>query len=219
MSAPAWCLLHPRFTHPEVAHAPSTLPCEGGWEWTGIRLFYSYKTHMTETGLTADLPSEPLRPDAQSLDLTPLAPGFRNVLRIQIILTWVPLLIGAMILATAFDAFPWRGVMLAALACLAAFTVIFLPQRRYRRWGYQLTADQLRVVRGYWFHVDTIVPFVRVQHIDVSQGPVERLCGVATLTVHTAGTHNSVVELPGLPPQDADAMRDAIRAHIRSDAE
>ena len=151
--------------------------------------------------------------------LTPLAPGYRTVIRIQMILSFLPLAVGAAVLAYIFDDWPWRGPLLGAFVGLLLAGVLLLPSRRFARWGYQLDAERLRVVRGYWFHVDTIVPFVRVQHIDVSQGPVERMCGVSTLTVHTAGTHNSVVALPGLEPERAAAMRDAIRDRIRSDNE
>lgn len=151
--------------------------------------------------------------------LTPLASGYRTVIRIQMILTFLPLAVGASVLAFIFNDFPWRGPLLGAFVGLLLASVLLMPARRFARWGYQLDAERLRVVRGYWFHVDTIVPFVRVQHIDVSQGPVERLCGVSTLTVHTAGTFNSVVDLPGLEPERAAAMRDAIRDRIRSDNE
>jgi hypothetical protein len=61
------------------------------------------------------------------------------------------------------------------------------------------------------------VPFGRVQHIDVEKGPVERYYGLATLVLHTAGTHNASVSLPGLAEEDALAMREAIRAKIRRD--
>lgn len=165
----------------------------------------------------APIAGTPLLPDEDAL--TPLAPGYRTVIRIQMILTFLPLLIGAGVAAFIFDDWPWRGPALGAFAGLLLAGILLLPSRRFARWGYQLDAERLRVVRGYWFHVDTIVPFVRVQHIDVSQGPVERLCGVSTLTVHTAGTHNSVVDLPGLEPDRAAAMRDAIRDRIRSDNE
>ncbi len=77
--------------------------------------------------------------------------------------------------------------------------------------------ERLRVVRGLLFHSDTVVPFGRVQHIDVDQGPLERAYDIATLTVHTAGSHNASVHLPGLKHGDALAMRDAIRAAIRRD--
>jgi hypothetical protein len=77
--------------------------------------------------------------------------------------------------------------------------------------------DQLRVVRGYMFYSDTIVPFGRIQHIDVDQGPIDRRYGLSKLTVHTAGHHNSTVTLPGLVHADALAMRTAMRAAIRQE--
>ena len=61
------------------------------------------------------------------------------------------------------------------------------------------------------------MPFGRVQHIDVDQGPLERAFHLATLTVHTAGSHNASVSLPGLAHEDAVAMREEIRAAIRRD--
>ena len=92
-----------------------------------------------------------------------------------------------------------------------------LPARRYERLGFALGDEDLRVARGYFFRTDTIVPFVRVQHIDVGQGVIERRYGLSHLVVHTSGTHNSTVTLPGLPARHAAEMRDAIRRHIVSD--
>ena len=92
-----------------------------------------------------------------------------------------------------------------------------MPGRRYLRLAYALHPNLLRVVRGWLVHIDTIVPLVRVQHIDVTRGPLDKAFGTATLVVHTAGTHNSIVTLPGLAPEKASAIRDEIRQHIRTD--
>ena len=108
--------------------------------------------------------------------------------------------------------------LLTALAWLVALLVIvMLPSRRMQRWGYHIGAGQLRVARGWMFRTDTIVPFVRVQHIDVGQGPIERWFGLSHLVVHTSGTHNSTVTLPGLRSDLAAAMRETIRHHIQTD--
>ena len=98
---------------------------------------------------------------------------------------------------------------------LAALLIIRVPLRRYQARGYDMGTDRLRVVRGIMFHSDTVVPFGRIQHIDVNQGPLQRLYDIATLTVHTAGTHNASVHLPGLANADAMAMREEIRSHIK----
>ena len=67
------------------------------------------------------------------------------------------------------------------------------------------------------FRTDTVVPLVRVQHLDVIRGPLDKMFGVASLVVHTAGTHNSIVAVPGLSPERAAAIRDVIREHVRTD--
>ena len=76
------------------------------------------------------------------------------------------------------------------------------PPRRYRAWGYDEGEDELAIRRGLLVRVRTIVPFGRVQHIDVAQGPIERRFGLATLILHTAGTRGAAVPLPGLLRHD-----------------
>lgn len=152
-------------------------------------------------------------------DLVPVDPGYTAVLRIALLLSWGPLAVGA----TAVDMLAVRSVdgpvgLLTTLAWLMVLVgCVILPSRRYASIGYALGAANLRVARGFFFRVDTIVPFVRVQHIDVGQGPIERRYGLSHLVVHTSGTHNSTVTLPGLPSATAAAMREAIRSHIQSD--
>jgi uncharacterized protein len=151
--------------------------------------------------------------------LQPVDPAYTSVLRISTALGWLPLALGATLadrLIMPEVGGPY-GLLTAVAWLLTVFAVVVFPARRYAHIGYALGADDLRVARGFLFRTDTIVPFVRVQHIDVGQGPIERRYGLSHLVVHTSGTHNSTVTLPGLPAERAAEMRDAIRAHIRSD--
>ncbi len=107
------------------------------------------------------------------------------------------------------------GIFVIPIIMLLCWWVWMVPKRRYDRWGYDAGNDRLRIERGYLFYSDTVVPFGRIQHIDVDQGPIERSYGLATLSVHTAGSHNSTVALPGLKHEDALALRERIREHIR----
>lgn len=143
--------------------------------------------------------------------LTALHTNHLKVLRVQAALAIVACIIGALVLE-ATGHLP-RGVWLIP-ALVLAVVIARVPLRRFRATGYSVGANRLRIVRGLLVRRDTTVPFGRVQHIDVRQGPLERLYGLATLTVHTAGTHNASVHLPGLGHEDAVAMRQAIRAHI-----
>lgn len=151
--------------------------------------------------------------EADENALTPLHPNHVKLLRTQAAIAAVPLAIGALALEFATE-LP-IGVIISPVLLLAAWLVIRVPLRRHAARGFSLGADRLRVVRGLWFRSDTVVPFGRVQHIDLAQSALERAYGLATITVHTAGTHNASVSLPGLAQADAAAMRETIARHIR----
>jgi membrane protein YdbS with pleckstrin-like domain len=150
-------------------------------------------------------------------ELTKLHPNYAHALRVQTGLTAISFLIGALVLELVFrdeGLFP-SGVIAGPVLLIALVLILRIPARRYGSRGYQISADRLRVVRGLLFRSDTVVPFGRVQHIDVNQGPLERFFGIATLTLHTAGNHNASVSLPGLGEELARGMRETIRGHIR----
>jgi membrane protein YdbS with pleckstrin-like domain len=150
--------------------------------------------------------------------LQPVERGYVQVLRVRTLLNWLPLIMGAFVLdATVLDESDWQGALSVGVPLLALITTATAPPRIWRRLGYRLDPTLLQVVRGWLFHTDTVVPFVRVQHLDVTRGPLDKLFGTATLVVHTAGTHNSIVTLPGLAPERAAEIRETIRGHIRSD--
>lgn len=151
----------------------------------------------------------------QDEDLTLLDPRHITVLRIEALLGMVPILIGAVVVELVAG-LPTGLIIVPALLVTALFTFP-LPRRRYRRKGYSTAMDRLRYVTGWFRRSDTVVPFGRVQHIDVKEGLVERWFGLATLVVHTAGTHNASVSVPGLSRETAINVREAIAARIRRD--
>jgi membrane protein YdbS with pleckstrin-like domain len=145
--------------------------------------------------------------------LTPLHPNYVKSLRVNWLIGTLPFVIAALALEVA-GVLP-RGSFIVPVLLVALYAIVRVPLRRYQARGYQMGGDRLRVVRGLLFRSDTVVPFGRVQHIDVHQGPVERGYGLATLVLHTAGNHNASVRLPGLTHDDAVAMREHIRAHVK----
>lgn len=108
-----------------------------------------------------------------------------------------------------------HGLIVGIVLLLLAYPVLAAPPRRYRAWGYRMDGEELHVAQGLWTHVETLVPLGRVQHVDVSQGPIERAFGVCRLVLHTAGTMHSRVVLPGLSRETAERMRDEVRARVR----
>lgn len=151
--------------------------------------------------------------------MTALDPRQLTLLRAHIAIAAIILLVGIVAtdlwLVRAGWASPWLVTVIAAP--LASLAIWLLPRRRYRAWGYDRREDELIVKHGLMIRQLTVVPFGRVQHIDIAQGPLQRLLGLATLVLNTAGTRGAAVKLPGLKPSDAEAMRDHIRGKIRQD--
>jgi hypothetical protein len=112
-----------------------------------------------------------------------------------------------------------RGAIALPLLVALAYLVLVTPGRRYRAWSYGMDGEELHVRRGVLTRVQTVVPLDRIQHIDISQGPLERGFAVCRLLVHTAGTLHSQVLIPGLARETAETMRDEIRARIREEPE
>jgi membrane protein YdbS with pleckstrin-like domain len=147
--------------------------------------------------------------------LTPLHPNHVKAMRLTALAIAVPPFVVALVWEV-LGILP-RGLALVPVAALLAWFVIRVPLRRYAARGFAMGSDRLRIVRGLLWRKDTIVPFGRVQHIDVERNPIERHYGLSTLVLHTAGTHNSAIKLPGLAEAEALAMREAIREKIRRD--
>jgi membrane protein YdbS with pleckstrin-like domain len=151
--------------------------------------------------------------------MTPLTPAYISVLRVRAAALAFILLAAAIVadivLAGRTQA-PLGIVTVAALAVGGIMLLVF-PRRRHRSWSYLEEADELHIQHGLWTRNAIVVPFGRVQHIDISQGPIERRFGVGRLILYTAGTRHSAVALPGLNHEEAGRMRDRIRAKIRQD--
>src|SRR5215218_5881022 len=93
-----------------------------------------------------------------------------------------------------------------------------LPRASYRHWSYQVAEDALELRHGVVRRVHSAIPYFRVQHIDVAQGPVERAVGLARLVVHTASAGTDAT-IPGIAAGEAEGLRRLILARTgRGDA-
>ncbi len=91
---------------------------------------------------------------------------------------------------------------------------------RYRAWQYEIRDDSLYLERGVLTKVKTVVPFVRIQHVDTKRSPIERLIGLASTIVYTAGSRGADVSVPGLALDSADDLQDQLkRLAIRAEGE
>ena len=96
-------------------------------------------------------------------------------------------------------------------AALALFGLAWwLPGAWFRHLGYRLDPHGLVVRQGIFWRHRIAIPRVRIQHSDVSQGPLQRRYGVGTLKLYTAGSRFTCNELPGLDHDTALALRDTL---------
>ncbi|HEX7105744.1 MAG TPA: PH domain-containing protein [Acidothermaceae bacterium] len=122
----------------------------------------------------------------------------------------------AALFAVALIAAAASGVWLAAAVAagvLAAATSVAIGviDRNYRSWGYAERAEDLLVTHGVLFRRLVVVPYGRMQLVDVTAGPVERKFGIATVRLHTASAGTDA-RIRGLPPDEAARLRDRLAA-------
>lgn len=82
---------------------------------------------------------------------------------------------------------------------------------RYRFWRFEVRDQELYIRRGVITQVRTLVPYVRVQHVDSRRGPTDRALGLASVVVYTAGSRGADVTIPGLTPERATELQNRLR--------
>ncbi|MFP4628725.1 MAG: PH domain-containing protein [Halobacteriales archaeon] len=82
---------------------------------------------------------------------------------------------------------------------------------RYRVWGFVLREDSLYLQRGVLVRVQTVVPYVRIQHVDTRRSPFERTLGLASSVVYTAGSRGADVQIPGLKRDRARRLQERLK--------
>ncbi len=138
-----------------------------------------------------------------------LGPGLIRERRLVVVLL-AGLLLGGLGVATVLRperAGWWGGLAVLVLLLLGvAWRVI---DRSVRAWGYAERDDDVIVTRGVsWRRID-VVPYGRMQMVDVSSGPLDRMFGLATVRLHTASPTTSG-RIPGLAPAEAARLRDRL---------
>jgi membrane protein YdbS with pleckstrin-like domain len=102
---------------------------------------------------------------------------------------------------------------LAGIGLVVVLTVwrIWVTVRAVHAWGYAERDNDLVVRHGLLIRRLSIVPYARMQYVDVTAGPLERAFGLATVQLHTAAAASDA-RVPGLPPEEAARLRDRLTA-------
>ncbi|WP_076982748.1 PH domain-containing protein [Natronomonas moolapensis] len=157
-------------------------------------------------------------PDVEALTGDPqtLEPAIQGVWVIQSAISAAVLgIIAAVIFSVVSPGGAWVGAVVFVVT--AALGIVF-SLLKYRIWMYQVRDDSLYLKRGVLTRVNTVAPYVRIQHVDTRRGPVERAFGLATTVVYTAGSRGADVSIPGLTPERADDLQTRLK-HLAIAAE
>ncbi|MEF2977070.1 PH domain-containing protein [Subtercola sp. YIM 133946] len=105
----------------------------------------------------------------------------------------------------------WLGWWMLGASLIVTIVLLVVAPRRARAIGYRLRDDDLLMRRGIMFFRIVAVPYGRMQLIDVNRGPLGRALGLSDLKFVTAAA-TTAVSIPGLPEEEADALRDQLVA-------
>jgi len=144
-------------------------------------------------------------PDAVSFH--PVSPRFWLARQTELACVAVPVTLAAIALLAAVPGPATAAILVAVLALTASQWSV--ERGRYRAWGYAERDDDLVVRRGLLFRNVSVVPYGRMQFIDVAAGPFDRLFGLATVQLHTAAAASDA-RIPGLALADAERLRDRL---------
>lgn len=104
--------------------------------------------------------------------------------------------------------FPGGAAGLVFAASLL-FALVF-PSLRYRYWRWDVEPDRITIQKGVVWRSRSLIPRVRVQHVDTRTSPLQRWLGLSSLIIYTAGTRGADAEIPGLTRDDAERLREEL---------
>jgi hypothetical protein len=159
--------------------------------------------------VTTPSPTSALEPWPETVEWRPVS---RNLIWVELIQYGMLMLFvfGGLGIGWALTGHWLFGLVLALAVVQAAWRVIVIF-RAVKAWGYAERDNDLLVRHGLLVRRLSIVPYARMQFVDVTAGPLERAFGLATVQLHTAAAASDA-KVPGLPPAEASRLRDRLTA-------
>ena len=144
-----------------------------------------------------------------------VSPRLATVRRIGLLAFGVPAVVLAAV-AMTFAAV-WASVVVGLIGAVLLVWAWVVVGRTVRSWGYAERAEDLLVTQGVLRRQLVVVPYGRMQFVDVSAGPLDRRFGLATVQLHTAAAATDAA-IPGLAPEEAARLRDRLAARGEASA-
>lgn len=149
--------------------------------------------------------------------LDPLAIRVWTISQILINLLLFLLVIGLYIVVDWLDWPTWLTPLSLIVAVFYIPFVFLVPKLRWKYFRYEVSTKEIYIQSGFLFISKTLIPMVRVQHVNTRQGPLLRRYGLSELEIHTAGGGSFLI--PVLNVEEADELRNRIGSWVRKVAE
>ncbi|MFI7498900.1 PH domain-containing protein [Streptomyces sp. NPDC049687] len=138
---------------------------------------------------------------------TGLPPGLLRMRRLLLVVYLGLAAVGLGLLLGLLAGPAWAAFALLPLTGIAFGWVLLA--RNWHSWRYAERADDLLISRGVLWRGETVVPYGRMQLVEVTSGPVKRHFGLAGVQLHTAAAATDAT-IPGLDPAEAERLRDRL---------
>lgn len=155
-------------------------------------------------------------PKYEEVAFNPISDKYLIKVNIQTLLFLVVALAGWGVLFYYEMAFLVRILILVAIILYFGFKFWnnFKLQDRY---GYALREKDILYRRGFLISTTTVIPFNRIQHASVSRDILDKFLGISSVQVFTAGGSGSDISVPGLKPEIASGLKEALAKKLASD--
>ncbi|MDN5203461.1 PH domain-containing protein [Fulvivirgaceae bacterium BMA10] len=157
-------------------------------------------------------------PNVQELQTERLSPGYLKILRIQSNIFFLVISVGFLtLLIFRLDISNILVQIIAGVIWLFVLIAInlYIP-KAFNKKGYAIRERDIVFKTGIWWKKSVVVPFNRIQHCELHQGPLSKIFNLFSLTIFTAGGSSSDLRIPGLMQDDALRIKEFLLTNIES---
>jgi len=102
-------------------------------------------------------------------------------------------------------------ILVGIISVYMLVTLYLFPAIEYRQWGYIISDDRVEIRHGIFFIKNIVIPIVRIQHITISQGPINRKLGVSIINIHTASGQFGI---EGISNETASSIAEGLKSKL-----
>lgn len=165
-------------------------------------------------GAWENLPVHPdTLPSPTDVDYQPVDPAWLRMQQRRVMLLATAILSGTCLVWYLVGNDP-RVLLLPAAAAIEFLAGRYYLPRLYASRAYLLRQRDILFRSGVWWRSETGVPYNRIQHCEIAQGPLEKSFGLATLEIYTAGKNTSDLSIPGLKADVAARIKDHVLGRV-----